>query len=137
MNDDTDRIEGLDRLPRAQAPARDLWPGVSARLTPRRRHRYRYAQLAVAASVVAGFAAVFALSLTHERVPGSGAAAPPARTTLALTDDSRAIVEANLSIVEHAGRELRQALEQTPHSSRLRDLLARAENRERALRALL
>ena len=132
MNDDTDRIEGLDRLTRARAPDRDLWPGIASRLRPRR-SRYGLAQFALAASLVAGMAAVFTLSLQRQPV------APGALETaaLGLGSDSRAIVEANLSIVDHAERELRDALKKQPDSQPLRSLLERNQHRARDLRALL
>lgn len=138
MNEDDDLIEapidGLQRLARARAPGRDLWPGIRSRLRPRRRRPpYAFAQFALAASLVAGVAAVFTLSL-GPLGSGSGALEAAARP---LSHDSRAIVEANLSIVRQAERELRRALEQDPDSPTLRSLLASAENRQRALSALL
>ena len=54
-----------------------------------------------------------------------------------LSHDSRAIVQANLSIVKHAERELRKALKQDPASPTLRALLAKTEDRERTLTAML
>jgi hypothetical protein len=130
-NEDMDRIEGLDRLARAQAPHRDLWPGIAARLKTRRRSRYGLMQFALAASLVAGLAAVFTLSLHPGAGPGLADEAMP------LSHDTRAIVEANLSIVRQTERQVRQALEQDPDSPNLRSLLASTENRQRALSALL
>ena len=134
MNEDDDLIEspvpGLDRLARARAPARDLWPGIAPRLRRRRRPAYPLVQFALAASLVAGLASMFALSLAPVAGPVSTEALP-------LSHDSRAIVEANLSIVRHAERELRRALEDNPDSPTLRSLLASTENRQRALSALL
>jgi hypothetical protein len=132
MNEDHDRIEGLERLARSRAPERDLWPGIAARLQPRRRRsRYAMAQFALAASLVAGLAAVFSLSLTPGVAPVVGDEAAP------LSHDTRAIVEANLSIVRQTERQIRDALEQDPTSPTLRSLLASTENRQRALSALL
>ena len=128
MNDDTDRIEGLDRLARSRAPSRDLWPGIEARLNARR-SRYPLMQFALAASLVAGMAAVLSLNL---QVPAPGQPA-----ALELSHDSRAIVQANLSIVRQSERQLRQALRQNPESATLRSLLASTENRQRALSAML
>jgi len=131
MNEDNDRIEGLETLARSRAPSRDLWPGIESRL--RVRHsRYGLMQFALAASLVAGLAAVFTLSVRDGAVTsGLDLAALP------LGDNSRAIVEANLSLVEQAERQLRQALKQDPDSPTLRSLLASAENRQRSLRAML
>ena len=128
MNDDTDRIEGLDQLARSRAPSRDLWPGIEARLNGRR-SRYPVMQFALAASLVAGMASVLTLNL---RAPDL---APHAAQPL--SHDSRAIVEANLSIVRQSERQLRQALRQHPKSATLRSLLASTENQQRALSALL
>lgn len=139
MNEDLDRIEGpiagMERLARTRAPRRDLWPGIASRLAPRRRSPYALVQFALAASLVAGLAATFNLSLA----PGGARspAAAPAVAALPLSHDSRAIVEANLSIVRHAERELRRALENNPDSPTLRSLLASTEDRQRALSALL
>ncbi|MGH8481788.1 MAG: hypothetical protein ACRES8_04940 [Nevskiaceae bacterium] len=137
MNEDDDLIEApvesLQRLPRVRAPSRDLWPGIASRLRPRRRSSYPLVQLALAASLVVGLASVFTLSLG----PLGTGPGEPAAAVLPLSHDSRAIVEANLSIVRHAERELRRALEQHPDSPDLRSLLASTENRQRALSALL
>ncbi len=129
---DGNRIEGLERLARSRAPSRDLWPGIAARLHARRRSRYGLVQFALAASLVAGLAAVFSLSPGRLDAPG------PMRVAAApLSHDSRAIVEANLSIVKQAERQLRQALRQDPDSTTLRSLLASTEDRQRALTAML
>jgi len=128
---DGDRIEGLDKLARSGAPSRDLWPGIEARLHARR-SPYGWMQFALAASLVAGLAAVFTLTLRD------GAVAPATElAALPLGDNSRAIVVANLSLVRQAERQLRQALKQQPDSPTLRSLLASAENRQRSLRAML
>ena len=135
MNQDPDRIEGLERLARTRAPERDLWPGIHARLAPRR-SRYVWVQLALAAGLVAGLAAVVTLGMRGPAsVPGG---LQVATAPLAVTDDSsRAIVKANLSIVDEARRQLQLALEQNPESASLRSLLQSAETRQRALRAML
>ena len=127
----TDRIEGLDQLARSVAPSRDLWPGIHARLHARR-SRYGLMQFALAASLVAGLAAVFALTLR-------GGALPEVLQTasLPLAHDSRAIVVANLSIVDDAERQLRQALKKHPDSQPLRSLLESTQHQARDLRALL
>ena len=135
MSDDTDRINALERLPRRRAPERDLWPGIESRLAPRRRSRWALVELAVAASLVAGLAGVFTLGLRDAGSPAGGldvAAAPRE-----LADDSRAIVQANLSMVEQAERELRKAIKQDPESTTLRSLLRSAEQRQHTLRAML
>jgi hypothetical protein len=131
-----ERARGLERLPRRRSPERDLWPGIQSRLRPRRLpvRGYPLMQFALAASLVAGLAAVMTLGL---RDAGLGPTGAGAASTLALTDDSRAIVEANLAMVRHAERQLQQALQQDPESTSLRSLLQSAEYRQRALRAML
>jgi len=130
MNEDNDRIKGLESLTRSVAPSRDLWPGIHARLHERR-SRYGLMQFALAASLVAGLAAVFTLTLREGAAPAGLTVARP------LSHDSRAIVEANLLMVEQAEHQLRQALKHNPDSPNLRSLLASAEDRQRALSALL
>ena len=143
MSDHTDRINTLERLPRRRTPERDLWPGIEARLTPRHRaSRYAWVQFALAASLVAGLAAVMALGLRDASLAPVGAAttagaANGAPALHARTFDTQAIVQANLSLVEQAERELKQALRQNPESTTLRSLLLSAEQRQRTLRAML
>jgi hypothetical protein len=138
MKEEADRIEGLSRLARRRAPERDLWPGIAARL-PRRRSRYPFVQLALAASLVAGLAGVFSLQVA--RLPSAGSSLAGTQVVASLdqpmTTDSRAIVKANIAMVRQAEREVRKALEQDPDSTSLRTLLASAQNQQRALRALL
>lgn len=146
MNDDNERLamddgrderaRGLERLPRRRGPERDLWPGIEARLAPRGARRARV-PLALAASLVAGLALVAMLSLRDTGPGPAPDSVAAAATPLPLTDDSRAIVKANLSLVRHAERELQQALKQDPDSEALRSLLASAEHRQRALSARL
>jgi hypothetical protein len=142
MSEHTDRINTLERLPRRRSPERDLWPGIEARLQPRR-SRYAWGQLALAASLVAGLAALFTLTLRQgpadvgNGLPTYVAGDAHAAAGLQLSDDSRAIVEANLDLVRQAEGQLQQALLQDPDSPTLRSLLASAENRQRTLRAML
>jgi hypothetical protein len=139
----SDRIEGLERLARTRAPQRDLWPGIQSRLRPRR-SRYALGQLALAASLVAGLAVTFTLALRDvgRGLPTYDAASidPVGRQSFAaadLTDDSRAIVKANLNMVRQAERQLRKALREDPDSPTLRSLLASTETRQRELVAML
>ena len=135
MSEHTDRINALERLPRRRSPERDLWPQIEARLAPRHRSRWPAMQLALAASLVAGLAVVFTLSLSRAPQPFTGG--EDVASTLPLPNHSRAIVQANLSMVEHAQRQLRDAIRHEPDSPGLQSMLANAENRERALRAML
>ncbi len=138
---DGDRIEGLDQLARSRAPSRDLWPGIEGRLRARRSpttalraavRSYPLMQFALAASLVVGVAAMFTLSLQQQ-----GLAPDALQAALPLGQHSRAIVVANLSIVDDAERQLRQALKKHPDSLPLRSLLESTQHRARDLRALL
>lgn len=127
-----DRIEGLAGLRRERAPERDLWPQIEARLKPRESRRWALAQLALAASLVAGLAASFTAAL-----PPIGAPETDVAMDRVADAPSRAIVKANLGIVRQAERQLQAALQQNPESESLRALLASTQNRQRELSALL
>lgn len=133
MNEDPDRLNILERIPRRRSPERDLWPGIHARLAPRR-SRHAWGQFALAASLVAGFAAMVGVGL---RDAGPAAGTTVAGAALKLNHPNRAIVEANLSIVEQAEQQLQQALRKAPDSDSLRSLLESTQHRARDLRALL
>ena len=83
-------------------------------------------------------AAMFAVTLRDvgKGLP-TGDAGPQSFAAAGMTDDSRAIVKANLSMVRQAERQLRTALRQDPDSTTLRSLLASAETRQRELVAML
>jgi len=54
MNDDDELARRLDELPRSIEPPHDLWPGITARLAPRRRGLPRWLPLAAAIALVMG-----------------------------------------------------------------------------------
>lgn len=139
-------IAGLRELRRDQAPSRDLWPGIAARLPPRRRGLPGWIGYAAAASV----AAVVALGWLQQTPPVGEpvaierVAATPAphgknlNAMLAYSpSENRALVKANLKIVESAESQLRHALEQDPDSRLLRRQLARMQDQDQELRQLM
>jgi hypothetical protein len=142
MNHDPDRINTLERLPRSRSPERDLWPGIEARLAPRRARASPW-RFALASGLVAGLAALATLGLRDAAPPADHAVAaapapgPTAVAALPLGADGRAIVRANLNMVRDAERQLRRALEDDPDSDALRSLLRSAEQRQRSLSAML
>lgn len=104
-----------------RAPQRDLWPGIEARIAPRRRTAWRpWLGYAMAASVVGAIT----VGLLRE-------APPPRVATLAerpavagqVSPQQQALLKANLAIVKDAENQLRHALEQDPESESLRRLL--------------
>jgi hypothetical protein len=147
MNENHDRIEGLEHLRRERVPQRDLWPGIETRLRPRRRRGAAW--LALVASLLAGLTVVLSLAVRrdvpHPGQPEMQAGGTAAQTgdpgsagrALPLDDDSRAIVKANLALVRQAERQLRQALRNDPDSPALRSLLASTEQHQNHLSKLL
>jgi len=128
MNEDEAPIPGLERIAMRRMPERDLWPGIDARLQPRR--RAAWLPLALAASI----AALSLLTLTRlgAPVPVAGPEVP-----LPLTADARAIIKAEISMTRGAEARLRQALRHDPDSRALNTLLADVEQRQRTLHAML
>lgn len=137
-------IPGLDGLELDALPQRDLWPDIEARLRPRRPlRRSGWIGYAAAASV----AALVGIGLWEQRqdpvaggVAQETAALPRAeRATLMpyAPRESRALVKANLKIVDDAESQLRHALELDPESESLRRLLVSAQRQRRDLQRLV
>ncbi|MFO1401246.1 MAG: hypothetical protein U1F06_11015 [Steroidobacteraceae bacterium] len=142
----------LARLPRAVAPARDLWPGVEAAIRPAPARQWPL-QLA-AGLLVAAVSVTLALGFAHRlplpadaRAPAGGNEAallaarflPPqdpgyraARAALERTFRERLVllapktrlrIEADLETIQRANADIRAALEQDPASPVLQRLL--------------
>ncbi len=121
------------------APARDLWPGIEARIVKRRQRRLRpWFGYAAAASLVGAVA----LGVWHDAPPPGPAASVPVAVSPAaaagrVQPQQRALLKANLAIVRDAENQLQHALEQDPQSESLRRLLASMQQQRSQLRAQL
>ncbi len=144
-------LEAAADLPRNLEPERDLWPGVAARLTARRRRAARWPRLRQAAAAVALVALGGVLS--QLLMPGWRDAVEPAADSAldpeaafalaeadylrakgalwaavyagrdAVSPETREVVERNLRIIDQAIGELRLALEADPGNPHLESLL--------------
>ena len=146
MNDDK-LDSAIKRLPREVQPDRDLWPGIDARLKPRRAVRPLWT-FSVAASLVvavAGGGLWFGIGM-HQKAgtpqeivaTGSGSvssatdayfaqrAAYAERSVQTATDLSpatRGVILKNLRIIESSMQDMQAALDKDPNNPRLRALL--------------
>ena len=143
--------ELIGRLPRAIAPARDLWPEVGARIALLR-PRSRGWELAVAAVLAAVTVSAMFIGFSHDSQPR--VAAPqwayeqldatfrPLRlasleryrlSAAGLDPELRKTVEANLSIIDGALSEIRLALASRPSDAALGQMLQRTYEQELAI----
>jgi len=152
-NDDDDvRLPGLEQLSMSSMPERDLWPDIASRLPPQRKRGAPLWALAAAASVLAAVGGFVAWQVQDPRLsdtpidvaPASVAAATlnpgASRQYVAMATHQpgdRALVKANLRIVDDAQSELRRAIATDPDSAYLRRLMSQTESRQRELRELL
>ena len=152
MNDEHPRDESpedpaplpqLRELSMEAQPSRDLWPGIAARITVRRR-RGRNLFLAAAACTVLAFSAMVSLRLAedpHHAVTKVPIAAPLefAAMTLPRSDlrANRALVKANLRLTQAAEGEVRKAMRQSPDDPSLQRLLDSTREQKRELHELL
>lgn len=157
----------LPALRQDQAPARDLWPGVAARLarrsSPRRQATWRAAAASLAASllVVVGLvvergetaqragpvasnraplrpsAEAFAATIGYTR-GGEDAAALQRASYRPISRETRALVRANLKIVNTAETQIEKAIAADPDDAAyLQALLDSARQQQQGLRAAL
>jgi len=144
--------EGLAALRNECQPQSDLWPGIEAAIRARRARAWRlplWAATALAASLVL----VLALSvLRGEQRSGKPLQAPPAIAAAQLSEahdaalrtvvnrplhpETRALVRANLKIVNNAEEQLKRALAEDPDGEYLKSLLASARGQQTQLVAL-
>lgn len=148
-DDETFLRSHISDLPRSIEPARDLWPQIEARLTPRARSRTRpvLLQLAAAIALVALSSAVTWYLVRRSGPVVTVATAPVDRAQLArlaragdvmkeglgsssLAPETRAILARNLTVIDSAIAESQRALDADPGSPVLADLL-RAAHRQR------
>ncbi|MEW6168665.1 MAG: hypothetical protein AB1651_13355 [Pseudomonadota bacterium] len=126
-------LPALSRLRLEREPERDLWPGIAARLKPRRR---RWPGYALAASIAAAVA-VGVWQQTPQAPAPPAVAASAARGARAVFPQQEALLRANLAIVGDAENQLQYALEQDPQSASLRRLLASMQEQRSDLRGRL
>jgi hypothetical protein len=128
----------------SRPPGRDLWPGIAARIQvqqARRRRRPWIAAAALAASLVLVLGLTVALQdrqhATPRRAPAEIAALTLPQHAHELHPETRALVRANLKLVNNAEAQLKRALEQDPDGEYLRSLLASARQQKQDLRVAL
>lgn len=126
-------VPGLSRLRRDIAPARELWPGIQARLKPRRAARSGlppWLGFALAASLLL----MVALPLRFQsQVPRAGTVAEQVPSAA----QQVAYLSGQLKVIQGAEDELLFALQQKPQSPVLRRLLESTRQRQRDLRRLV
>ncbi len=146
LRDETLR-QAVASLPREMAPARDLWPGIAARIAPRRQRSRQAWSLAAGVALLIAIGAIFAtLPMQRPQAPASLASQQPAlrprpvaaksqpneRTRmLAATirrstredPQTRTVLLANLDLVEASITRIQQALGQDPGNFGLQPLL--------------
>lgn len=144
--------EQLARLGRSVAPARDLWPGIEARLEPRAPRFTWPRALAAALALVAVTAAVTALlvrtpptiiEVAARHDPASSSVRfVSARTELRgtferrlslLSPQTRETVLNSLKLIEQARTDLERTLADDPGNPLLNDLAEQARRREFSL----
>lgn len=135
----------LRQLPREIDPARDLWPGIAARLpAPRRRPRWLPLGLAMAASLL------LAIGIGLRWLPPGQAAEPQqarmlaAETEAMVREFEAALIQlgpqplpselrADIETLDRSAEAIRHALRADPGSARLLDQLRRTYARRLAL----
>jgi hypothetical protein len=135
MNDanDDERLDALRGLSLAREPEHDLWPGIAARIAPRRRRPlWPWLGALAASGLVAAVVLQTWTPLQPEPEPSTQAlvaAAEPLPERRRVMPQQQALLKANLAIVKDAESQLRHALEQDPDSAALRRLLDSMQQR--------
>jgi hypothetical protein len=134
----------IKRLPREVQPDRDLWPGIDARLKPRRAVRPLWSYGMAASLLVAVAAGGLWAGLTHQKAgtPQEIVATGPtdsvndgyfaqraayAESSVQNAQDlnpaTRQVILKNLRIIEGSMQDIQHALDKDPNNPRLRALL--------------
>ena len=141
MNDD--RLKAaLKQLPREVDPSRDLWPGIEARLKPRRAVRPLWAySLAASVLLVVAAGAIWSVGLHHRTATPQETVAQgtsPQDSYFAqraayaeqsvdsatnLAPATKQVILKNLHIIESSMQDMQGALDKDPNNPRLRALL--------------
>ncbi len=141
----------LAALRKEHLPAHDLWPGIEAAIHARRARAWRM-PLWGGAALAASLVMVLGLSVLHGERRGKPLQAPPAVAAAQLAEahaaairdvvnrplhgETRALVRANLKIVNNAEEQLKRALAEDPDGEYLKSLLASARSQQTQLAAL-
>jgi hypothetical protein len=150
IQDEEPPVAGLAALKQDRAPSRDLWPGIDSRIRARQIRRQRTPWLAavgLAASLVLVLGATVGI---NELRPKARPLAAPVGESLAAAGDpallpasnrmhpeTRALVKANLKIVNSAESDLKRAIAADPDDAYLRSLLASAQQQKEQLHIVL
>lgn len=139
-NDEEQPIVGLRQLDLSAELSHDLWPGIEARLTPRRRRISANGWMSLAAAACVTVIVGLALVPAHPVQPAStvdtvasAADAPDLRAVAG----GRALVKANLQLSRRSETQIRRALQQDPDSASLHRLLLNTRARSKELRRML
>ncbi len=144
-------IPGLSGLKRDQTPQRDLWVGIDSRISAQRIRRQRapwQAAVGIAASALLVLSAV--VGVQSLRQPAEPLVSPPGvglpiaskdmpllPATARLHPETRALVKANLKIVDSAENQLKRALAADPDGAYLKSLLDTARQQKEQLHVVL
>jgi len=144
-------IPGLGGLKRDLAPQRDLWTGIDSRIRVQRMRRQRapwQAAVGIAASALLVLSAV--VGVQSLRKPAEPLQSPPGvglpvasrdmpllPATARMHPETRALVKANLKIVDSAESQLKRALAADPDGAYLKSLLDTARQQKEQLHVVL
>lgn len=147
----SDPIPGLAGLKLDRAPERDLWLGIDSRIRVQRVRRRRapwQAAVGIAASLLLVLSATIGVqNLNDKHEPlHSGTGLPLAAAsrdnlllpaTAKMHPETRALVKANLKIVDSAENQLRRAMAADPDDAYLKSLLNSARQQKEQLHVVL
>ncbi len=129
MNDRLDNL--VKHLPRRMEPERDLWPGIAAQLSPRRRRVPRVELYRLAATVAAVAVALGAYFGLRPGTPPTAASGPVVRTQ---ADHSpEAVIARNLAAVNDDITKITAALQRDPDNPVLYHFLNEAYRHQNRL----
>jgi hypothetical protein len=140
-------IPGLAGLKRDRSPERELWAGIDSRIRVQRQRRSRapwQAAVGIAASLLVVLSATIGVQ-NHQplKSPPVLPLPAPARdamllpATSRLHPETRALVKANLKIVDSAENQLRRAMVADPDDAYLKSLLDSARQQKEQLHVVL
>lgn len=145
-------IPGLSGLKRDIAPERDLWVGIDSRIGAQRLRRQRapwQAAVGIAASALLVLSATIGVQnfgAQHKPLSSKDSDMPLAAAsrddmllpaTARLHPETRALVKANLKIVDSAESQLKRAIAADPDDAYLRSLLTTARQQKEQLHIVL